>query len=53
MRLGLTLPVMSMETVPSFVSYIAQKNGSRHMQDFVHDMDMSWRGILQLDPATV
>lgn len=50
MRLGLTLPLMSMETLPSFVSHIAQRNGLRHVQDFVQDMDLSWRQILQLDP---
>lgn len=53
MRLGLTLPLMSMETVPSFVSHIAQRNGLRHVQDFVQDMDLSWRKILQLDPDTI
>ncbi len=53
MRLGLTLPILPMETLPSFVSYLARKNGSRHVQDFVHDMDLSWRGILQLDPDSV
>lgn len=53
MRLGLTLPIMAMETLPSFLSYAAQKNGSRHVQDFVNDMDLSWRGILQLEPETV
>ncbi|MFD1880661.1 TniQ family protein [Paracoccus pacificus] len=53
MRLGLTLPLLPMETLPSFVSYIAQRNGLRHVQDFVQDMDLSWRQILQLDPGTV
>ena len=53
MRLGLTLPIMPMETLPSFVSHVAQKNGSRHVQDFVQDMDLSWRRILQLEPETV
>lgn len=53
MRLGLTLPLMSMETLPSFVSHIAQRNGLRHVQDFVQDMDLSWQKILQLDPGTV
>jgi len=53
MRLGLSLPILPQETLPSFVSHVAQKNGSRHVQDFVLDMDLSWRRILQLDPDTV
>lgn len=53
MRLGLSLPVLPQETLPSFVSYVAQKNGSRHVQDFVQDMDLSWRRIQQLDPDAV
>ena len=53
MRLGLTLSLLPMETLPSFVSYIAQRNGLRHVQDFVQDMDLSWRQILRLDPDTV
>lgn len=53
MRLGLTLPLLPMETLPSFVSYIAQKNGLRHVQDFVQDMDLPWQKILQLNPDTV
>ncbi|WP_323009554.1 TniQ family protein [Paracoccus sp. (in: a-proteobacteria)] len=53
MRLGLSLPVLPQETLPSFVSYVAQKNGSRHVQDFVQDMNLSWRRIQQLDPDTV
>lgn len=48
MRLGLTLPLLPMETLPSFVSYIAQRNGLRHVQDFVQDMDLSClRHLLQ------
>lgn len=53
MRLGLSLPILPQETLPSFVSNIAQKNGSRHVQDFVEDMGLSWRRILQCDPDTV
>ncbi|WP_084637842.1 TniQ family protein [Paracoccus sp. J55] len=53
MRLGLSLPILPQETLPSFVSHVARKKGSRHVQDFVQDMDLSWRRILQLDPDTV
>lgn len=53
MRLGLTLPMLPQETLPSFVSHVAQKNGSRYVQDFVQDMDLSWRCILQLEPEAV
>lgn len=53
MRLGLRLPLQRQETLPSFVSYLAQKNGSRHVQDFVEDMDLSWRRLLQLDLESV
>ena len=53
MRLGLSLPMLPRETLPSFVSHIAQKNGSRYVQDFVQDMGLSWRRILQLEPETL
>ena len=53
MRLGLSLPILAEETLPSFVSHVAQRNGSRHVQDFVEDMGLSWRRILQCDPDTV
>lgn len=53
MRLGLSLPILPRETLPSFVSHVARKNGSRHVQDFVEDMGLSWRKILQSDSETV
>ncbi|RDD72765.1 TniQ family protein [Paracoccus versutus] len=53
MRLGLSLPILPRETLPSFVSHVAQKNGSRHVQDFVEDMGLSWRRILQCDSDAV
>lgn len=53
MRLGLTLPMLPQETLPSLVSHIAQKNGSRYVQDFVQDMGLSWRRILQLEPEAL
>lgn len=53
MRLGLRLPILPGETLPSFVSALAAKNGSCHAQDFSQDMGLSWRRILQLDPDTV
>ena len=53
MRLGLRLPILPGETLPSFVSHLAAKNGSCHAQDFSQDMGLSWRRILQLDPDTV
>ncbi len=53
MRLGLTLSMLPQETLPSFVSHIAQKNSSRYVQDFVQDMGLSWRRILQLEPEAL
>ena len=53
MRLGLRLPILPGETLPSFVSYLAAKNGASHVQDFAQDMGLSWRRVLQLDPDTV
>ncbi|PTE14503.1 TniQ family protein [Pseudogemmobacter blasticus] len=53
MRLGLTLSMLPQETLPSFVSHVAQKNGSRYVQDFVQDMGLSWSSILQLELEAV
>lgn len=53
MRLSLTVPLAPAETATSFASRLAARNGSIYVQDFVQDMELSWRSVVAGDATTL
>lgn len=51
--LSLTVPLGDGETATSFASRLAERNGSRYVQDFVQDMGLTWRAIIAGEADTL
>ena len=46
MRLALTLPISRAETPTTWLSRLAQLNGSLHANDFLKDLGLNWRRLI-------